>query len=51
MDKKNEPDIVLDHTGWSHLAVPSPEEVNYAITGDESQVVTIRLENAEECKG
>ena len=49
--KKEEPDIVLAHTGWEHVAISSPEEVSYAITGEESQVVTIRLDNSETCKG
>ena len=49
--KKDEPDIVLDHTGWSHLAVPAPDQSNYAITGEESQVITVKLNSGEQCKG
>jgi uncharacterized protein (AIM24 family) len=50
-DKQDEPDIVLGYTGWSKLDVLPPISCNYAITGQESQVVTLRLNNGDSCKG
>jgi len=53
MSKKNEDlpeaEIVLAQTGWEHLAIP--ENVNYAVTGHESQVLTMRLNTGESLQG
>jgi hypothetical protein len=46
---KDDPDIVLHATGWDHLQVLKPSQgAKYAITGFESQVVTVKLEEGEE---
>jgi uncharacterized protein (AIM24 family) len=42
-EKEKEPDVVLHHTGWEKLQVPSPDAANFAIVGHESQVLTVRL--------
>jgi uncharacterized protein (AIM24 family) len=46
-----EADIVLDHSGWSKLQIPSPETINYAVTGYENQVLTMRLEPGATVRG
>lgn len=47
-----EADIVLQHTGWSHFTTPSNNRYHYAITGEESQIVTIRLDGeGDQCQG
>lgn len=48
---KEDPEIVLHQAGWDHLQVPKPEDSNYAITGNESQVVTIQLDTGDNVKG
>ena len=48
---KGDDEPVLAHTGWSHLTVPPPSECNYAITGHESQIVTLQLSTGDSCKG
>jgi hypothetical protein len=45
-----DPDMVLHNAGWEYLVVPKAEESNYAITGRESQVVTLRLEIGDHCQ-
>jgi uncharacterized protein (AIM24 family) len=40
----NDPDIVLHAAGWDYVNVPLPAQgAMYAITGNESQVVTLKL--------
>jgi len=47
MGKEEEQDIVLEASGWGHLYVPEPTVSKYAITGEESQVVTVALDPGE----
>jgi len=41
---KEDPDAVLHAAGWDYLPVPPPEQCNYAVTGNESQVLTVKLQ-------
>jgi uncharacterized protein (AIM24 family) len=47
---EDDPDIVLHAAGWNYLQVPKTEEVNYAITGYESQIVTLQIQVGDSCK-
>jgi uncharacterized protein (AIM24 family) len=49
--EKEDKEAVLHYAGWDHLQLPKPEESNFAITGNESQVVTLRLAVGDSCKG
>lgn len=51
MVKVPEADIVLDHSGWTKLDIPTPDQINYAITGYESQVLTMRLNPGDTLRG
>lgn len=44
MTIKDDPDLVLHASGWDYPPIPKPEESFFAITGNESQVLTVRLE-------
>jgi hypothetical protein len=50
-DNKDDPDKVLHQSGWERLIVKAPGEVKYAITGKESQVVTVQLEPGDSVQG
>lgn len=45
-----DPDIVLHASGWDYLKLPKPSDSNYAITGNESQVVTLQLQLGDSCQ-
>lgn len=47
----NEKGKVLRASGWEKLAIANAEQVNYAITGLESQVVTFRMDRGESVQG
>ena len=49
--EKADPEAVLHHSGWEHLVVPKPGEANFAITGNESQIVTVQLGVGDSCQG
>lgn len=55
MEKPNEDlpeaEIVLEASGWDMLEIPSPSTVNYAITGHESQILTMKLNTGETLRG
>jgi hypothetical protein len=34
---------VLHASGWDEVIIPKPEETFYAVTGNESQVLTVKL--------
>jgi len=42
---------VLHATGWDHPQIPNPATAKYAITGHESQVITIAVEENDIVKG
>jgi len=45
-------ELVLEKSGWEHLKVASPgDAVNYAITGHESQVLTMKLQTGDSLQG
>jgi uncharacterized protein (AIM24 family) len=46
----DDPDIVLHSAGWNYLQVPKSDECNYAITGHESQVVTLQMSTGDSCQ-
>jgi len=46
-----EAEMVLAQTGWEHVKIPKPETANYAITGHESQVLTMKLQTGESLQG
>jgi uncharacterized protein (AIM24 family) len=48
--KDDDPDIVLHAAGWNYLEVPKSEDCNYAITGYESQVVTVKMAIGDSCQ-
>jgi uncharacterized protein (AIM24 family) len=48
--KDDDPDIVLHSAGWNYLQVPKSEDCNYAITGYESQVVTLQMAVGDSCQ-
>jgi uncharacterized protein (AIM24 family) len=48
--KDDDPDIVLHAAGWEYLQVPKAEDCNYAITGYESQVVTLQMAIGDSCQ-
>ena len=50
-DTGEDKELVLKATGWSHPTIPDAKKAHYAITGNESQVVTIGLKNGDSCKG
>jgi uncharacterized protein (AIM24 family) len=50
-DEIPEAEIVLELSGWHKLQIPSPDSVNYAITGHESQVLTMKLLTGQAIQG
>lgn len=44
-------ELVLKASGWDHLYIPAPTESKFAISGEESQIVTFKLGVGEEVKG
>ena len=42
---------VLHASGWDHVKIKKPETAKYAITGHESQVITLALDVGDTCKG
>lgn len=48
---KKDPDAVLHAAGWDYVPTPKPSETFYAITGHESQVLTVRLGTGEMVRG
>jgi uncharacterized protein (AIM24 family) len=50
-DSLPEAELVLAHTGWSHLDIPKLESINYAVTGHESQVLTFKLQPGDVLHG
>ena len=48
---KTKDDAVLDASGWQRLTLPDPDDCHYAVTGHESQVVTLQLREGDYCKG
>mmetsp|Transcript_8122 Transcript_8122/g.22018 ORF Transcript_8122/g.22018 Transcript_8122/m.22018 type:complete len:260 (-) Transcript_8122:167-946(-) len=46
-----EPEIVLEASGWDHLKLPDDAATKFAITGYESQIISVGLEPGETCKG
>jgi hypothetical protein len=46
----DDPDIVLHAAGWDYLKVPAAADSNYAITGNESQVVTLKIQAGDHCQ-
>jgi uncharacterized protein (AIM24 family) len=46
-----EAEIILELSGWDKLEIPPIDEVNYAITGHESQVLTMKLLSDETVRG
>eukprot|EP00521_Asterionellopsis_glacialis_P001280 CAMPEP_0195250072 /NCGR_PEP_ID=MMETSP0706-20130129/2489_1 /TAXON_ID=33640 /ORGANISM="Asterionellopsis glacialis, Strain CCMP134" /LENGTH=254 /DNA_ID=CAMNT_0040301987 /DNA_START=17 /DNA_END=781 /DNA_ORIENTATION=- len=44
-------ELVLKASGWEHLYIPEPSVSNYAITGHESQVVSMALQPGESLQG
>jgi uncharacterized protein (AIM24 family) len=50
-DDVPEAEIVLDASGWDELEIPKIDNANYAITGHESQVLTMKLLNDQSVKG
>jgi uncharacterized protein (AIM24 family) len=44
---KDEAEIVLNSTGWHKLDIPSPDQAKFAITGYESQVITLLLNTGD----
>lgn len=52
ISKLPQAEIVLNHIGWSRLMVPPvSEKINYAITGYESQVLTMKLQPGDTMQG
>eukprot|EP00543_Licmophora_paradoxa_P006672 CAMPEP_0202442644 /NCGR_PEP_ID=MMETSP1360-20130828/2032_1 /ASSEMBLY_ACC=CAM_ASM_000848 /TAXON_ID=515479 /ORGANISM="Licmophora paradoxa, Strain CCMP2313" /LENGTH=254 /DNA_ID=CAMNT_0049058063 /DNA_START=20 /DNA_END=784 /DNA_ORIENTATION=- len=49
LDKDPKP--VLEASGWNKLFVPQPTIAKYAITGYESQIVTVSINNGDSVKG
>lgn len=53
--EEEEPEIVLEASGWEHAYVPKPEDLpettKYAITGKESQIVSVALGPGDTIKG
>lgn len=49
VDDLPEAEIVLESSGWEKLQIPS--NVNYAVTGHESQVLTMKLTTGQTLKG
>jgi uncharacterized protein (AIM24 family) len=43
--------IVSEASGWNHLEIKKGPESKYAITGNESQVITVALGSGDTCKG
>lgn len=43
MDINEENELVLKATGWNHLYIPPTEESKYAITGNETQIISFSL--------
>jgi uncharacterized protein (AIM24 family) len=52
-DELPEAEIVLEKSGWSHLKIPLPgnDSVNYAITGHESQILTMKVATGQSLQG
>jgi uncharacterized protein (AIM24 family) len=46
-----EAEIVLELSGWDKLEMPAIDEINYAITGYESQVLTMKLLENQSIQG
>lgn len=49
-DHLPEAEIVLEQSGWGHLKIPS-DNVNYAVTGHESQILTMKLSTGQSLQG
>lgn len=51
-DSKPDPEAALHYAGWDHLNVAKPGNgTNFAITGKESQIVTVQLDVGDSCQG
>lgn len=50
-DEFPEADIVLEASGWDQLEIPKIDSLNYAITGHESQVLTMKLLSGQAIQG
>lgn len=46
-----DPEKVLHAFGWHALEIPKPEDMVYAITGNESQVLTVKLSHGNMVRG
>ena len=46
-----EAEIVLELSGWDKLEIPAIDDINYAITGHESQVLTMKLLDDQSIQG
>lgn len=46
-----EAEIVLEASGWQKLQIPSAYAVNYAVTGHESQILTMQLATGDTLQG
>jgi uncharacterized protein (AIM24 family) len=53
MSKNNDPDKVLHAAGWDQIThlIPKPTDTFFAITGNESQVLTVRLKAGDRIRG
>jgi len=50
LDAKD-PDIVLHAAGFDSVPIPKPQDTFFAITGHESQVLTVKLASGEQVRG
>ena len=50
-DAVPEAEIVLELSGWDKLEIPAIDDINYAITGYESQVLTMKLLDNQSIQG
>jgi len=49
--KKEDADLVLHSAGWDYVHIPKPEDTFFAITGHESQVLTVKLQSGDMVRG